>query len=201
MKMYSNVCKCPKLLLQMYRYYVHFVPFVQNISRHLINVIVNYFIYNVRFVSTLVKSLATLLPADQRGTMIYQDDHDRANTSCIHLTFCRMNIQISSNSEQFMYAKNLSIFCSAMWACLLQLVLVFKLFTRIGCEYTQNLRHWLCNWLSLWCLVPWLNPLPPVCWSIFWNLVLNNNWPVSRTNGKRFFCIDFDSDCIFVYIS
>ena len=26
----------------------------------------------------------------------------------------------------------------------------------------------LCNWLSLWRLVPWINHLPPVCWSTFW---------------------------------
>ena len=26
----------------------------------------------------------------------------------------------------------------------------------------------LCNWLSLRRLVPWINHLPPVCWSIFW---------------------------------
>ena len=25
----------------------------------------------------------------------------------------------------------------------------------------------LCNWLSLWCLVPGINHLPPVCWSAF----------------------------------
>ena len=25
----------------------------------------------------------------------------------------------------------------------------------------------LCNWLSLWCLVSWINHLPPVCWSTF----------------------------------
>ena len=24
------------------------------------------------------------------------------------------------------------------------------------------------NWLSLRCLVPWINHLPPVCWSTFW---------------------------------
>ena len=26
----------------------------------------------------------------------------------------------------------------------------------------------LCNWLSLWRFVPWINHLPPVCWSTFW---------------------------------
>ena len=26
----------------------------------------------------------------------------------------------------------------------------------------------LCNWLSLWRLVAWINHLPPACWSTFW---------------------------------
>ena len=26
----------------------------------------------------------------------------------------------------------------------------------------------LCNWLSFWRLVSWINPLPPVCWSTSW---------------------------------
>ena len=27
---------------------------------------------------------------------------------------------------------------------------------------------WLCNWLSLWYLMPWINRLPLVWWSSFW---------------------------------
>ena len=30
----------------------------------------------------------------------------------------------------------------------------------------DNIR--LCNWLSLRRMVPWINHLPPVCWSTFW---------------------------------
>ena len=30
----------------------------------------------------------------------------------------------------------------------------------------------LCNWLSLRRLVPWMNHLPPVCWSTFWKCSL-----------------------------
>ena len=30
----------------------------------------------------------------------------------------------------------------------------------------------LCNWLSLRRLVSWINHLPPVCWSTFWNYSL-----------------------------
>ena len=26
----------------------------------------------------------------------------------------------------------------------------------------------LCNWLSLWRLLSWINHLPPACWSTFW---------------------------------
>ena len=28
--------------------------------------------------------------------------------------------------------------------------------------------HWLCNWLSVRCLMSWINHLPPVCVSTFW---------------------------------
>ena len=34
----------------------------------------------------------------------------------------------------------------------------------------------LCNWLSLQCLVPWNNHLPPLCWSTFQKLVLDGSW-------------------------
>ena len=29
----------------------------------------------------------------------------------------------------------------------------------------------LCNWLSLWRLVSWINHLPPACWSTFWKSI------------------------------
>ena len=34
-------------------------------------------------------------------------------------------------------------------------------------EYSPGSSE-LCNWLSLRCLVPWINHLPPVSWSDFW---------------------------------
>ena len=40
---------------------------------------------------------------------------------------------------------------------------------------TNDLHQWgwhICNWLSLRCLVPWINPLPLVCWSTFWKFSL-----------------------------
>ena len=33
-------------------------------------------------------------------------------------------------------------------------------------KYTLSFR--LCNWLSFWRLVSWINHLPPACWSTFW---------------------------------
>ena len=50
----------------------------------------------------------------------------------------------------------------------------------------------LCNWLSLWCLLPWIYLLPPVCWSTFWEkkfemivgFVSLTNW---RTTFSFFF--------------
>ena len=30
-----------------------------------------------------------------------------------------------------------------------------------------------CNWLSLWFLMPWINHLSPVCWSICWKHTTN----------------------------
>ena len=33
----------------------------------------------------------------------------------------------------------------------------------------------LCNWLSLWWLVPWMNHYPPGCWSTFWKSSLNDS--------------------------
>ena len=47
------------------------------------------------------------------------------------------------------------------WACYLRTPLWFS---------TRNLQgsSGLCNCLLLWCFVPWINHLPPVCWSTFW---------------------------------
>ena len=33
----------------------------------------------------------------------------------------------------------------------------------------------ICNWLSLWRLVSWINHLPPVCWSTFWTRIRLGN--------------------------
>ena len=33
----------------------------------------------------------------------------------------------------------------------------------------------LCNWFFLWCLVPWIKHLPPVCYSTFWKSRFNDN--------------------------
>ena len=47
----------------------------------------------------------------------------------------------------------------------------------------------LCNWLSLRCLVPWINHLPPVCWSTFGILVWNDSGYVNLTQWWYFFII------------
>ena len=52
----------------------------------------------------------------------------------------------------------------------------------------------LCNWLSLRCLVSWINHLPPACWSTFWKSIFKHQL------GCRFdildsissFCLYFD---------
>ena len=49
----------------------------------------------------------------------------------------------------------------------------------------------LCNWLSLRCLVPWINHLPPVCWSTFGILVWNDSGYVNLTQWWYFF-INFE---------
>ena len=41
---------------------------------------------------------------------------------------------------------------------------------------TEEFRSRLCNWLPLWCLVPWINHLLPVCWSTFWKSSLKWLW-------------------------
>ena len=33
----------------------------------------------------------------------------------------------------------------------------------------------LCNWLSLWRLVSWINHLPPACWSTFWKSIFKHH--------------------------
>ena len=45
----------------------------------------------------------------------------------------------------------------------------------------------LCNWVSLWCLVPWINHLPPACWSTFRKSSLNDSRFVSLTYRKTTF--------------
>ena len=42
----------------------------------------------------------------------------------------------------------------------------------------------ICNWLSLRCLVPWINHLPPVYWSTFWKSSLKWRWVVSLTHWR-----------------
>ena len=46
----------------------------------------------------------------------------------------------------------------------------------------------LCNWLSLHCLVLWIDHLPPVCWSTFWKFVLNDSWFVSLGTWDNGMC-------------
>ena len=37
---------------------------------------------------------------------------------------------------------------------------------------------WLCDWLSLCCLVPWINQLASVCGTIFFNNQFQINWSI-----------------------
>ena len=59
----------------------------------------------------------------------------------------------------------------------------------------------LCSWLSLRFLMPWINHMPPVFWSTFWNIVLNDSWFVSSTERQTFFIIFIALYAyVFVYI-
>ena len=57
------------------------------------------------------------------------------------------------------------------------------------CSVSKCLYSRLCNWLSLRCLVPWINHLPPVCWSTFGILVWNDSGYVNLTQWWYFFII------------
>ena len=54
---------------------------------------------------------------------------------------------------------------------------------RLIMSYLNSLLGYsrLCNWLSLRCLVPWINHLPSVCWSTFGNNVWNDSGFVNLT--------------------
>ena len=49
--------------------------------------------------------------------------------------------------------------------------------------YTRVFRLW--NWLFSWCLAPWINHLPPVCYP--WNTVLNDSLSVVWHSEDFFF--------------
>ena len=52
----------------------------------------------------------------------------------------------------------------------------------ISTHYTEDNQQEclrLSNWFSSWCLGPWMNHLPPVWWSNFSFMFLNESWCVS----------------------
>ena len=56
----------------------------------------------------------------------------------------------------------------------------------------NRFRKWLPDFLtefSLWCLIPWINYLPSVCWSTFWKYNLKDSWYVSLTQWRLFFSL------------
>ena len=60
----------------------------------------------------------------------------------------------------------------------------------------------ICNWMPLQCLVPWINHLPPVCWSTFWKSSLKW-WCVCKfgtMENNFFYCFSFITCCIYLYI-
>ena len=67
--------------------------------------------------------------------------------------------------------------CESFMSCLTSLLGYFK----------EN--SGLCNWSSLRYLVPWIDHLPPVCWSTFWKLVCNASWFVRLTYSKTTFSL------------
>ena len=60
----------------------------------------------------------------------------------------------------------------------------------------------LCNWLSLWCLVPWINHLPPTCSVLFGNLVWNDGRFVRLTWWRiTVSCFYYVCKCVFKHFS
>ena len=66
------------------------------------------------------------------------------------------------------------------------LCVIFKFPSRIFCRRVPGFAT---AWLSLRCLVPWINHLPPVCWSTFGILVWNDSGYVNLTQWWYFFII------------
>ena len=57
---------------------------------------------------TLQKSLATLHPVEWRGTSIYWNGHNIANTACMHFKFGTMNNRFQPNSKPLKIEKTCS---------------------------------------------------------------------------------------------
>ena len=58
-----------------------------------------------------------------------------------------------------------------------------------------------CHWLSLRCLVPWINHMLHLCYSTVWKFSFKQNWSVSLTLRKTFFhCFYYVYRCKFTYV-
>ena len=67
----------------------------------------------------------------------------------------------------------------------------------IGCS-TGSSR--LCNWFSLQCSAPWINHLPPVCWSLFGCQVWNDSGFFKSDTLKNNVFIVFITFCIYILV-
>ena len=65
----------------------------------------------------------------------------------------------------------------------------------------QQGSYILCNLWSLWCLVPWINRLPSVRWSSYWNSSLRQQLVCEVDIAENYFYIAFDSIYIYLHIS
>ena len=106
-----------------------------------------------------------------------------------HLCFGYLRVKTRRVSQRYFVLCYVFIFVnatSAQTAKLLQITV---------CDLPSHVEHVLqessrlCNWLSLRCLVPWINHLPPVCWSTFGILVWNDSGYVNLTQWWYFFII------------
>ena len=77
-----------------------------------------------------------------------------------------------------------STHCTNGWCLCCAVFLVISWVTQFK-SIMGSLR--LCNWLSLWRLVSWINHLPPACWSTFWKSNLKQQL------GCRFDIMDNES--------
>ena len=102
----------------------------------------------VGLICTHQKSLATLQPVEQRGTNIFWNGHNIANTACIHFKFGTVNNRYMLNSKPMKLGKKHNaqicyVIHYIMWT--FWSLLVFKLYTIFDSKCNWNPQNWYLN--------------------------------------------------------